>query len=249
VAERFAHHSRLGWGQEMIVATMQPTYLPWLGYFNMMAQADVFVLLDNVQFAKRSWQQRNRIKTQQGELMLTVPVLSAHKFHQRMSETLIDTDSRFGTKHAKTIERSYSKAPYARHHMSEVLDLVSSGEGNLAQFNEAIISWLALTLEIDTRIIRGSDLQATGDKTQLTVNQLTEIGADTYFAAAGSRPYVSTEPAFSESGIKVIFQDFQHPVYEQLHGPFISHLASIDALFNLGADQTRNLIDGRSIRR
>ena len=74
---------------------MQPTYLPWLGYFNMMAQADVFVLLDNVQFAKKSWQQRNRIKTSQGELMLTVPVISAQRFDQQISETMINSESQF----------------------------------------------------------------------------------------------------------------------------------------------------------
>jgi len=227
----------------MKVAIMQPTYLPWLGYFNMMAQADVFVLLDNVQFAKKSWQQRNRIKTAQGELMLTVPVLSAQRFHQKISETLINTDSQFAKKHLKTIELAYAQAPYLDTHMPQMRDLIGSGEQHLAEFTERLIRWFAATVDIDTSIIRSSELAATGEGTSLTVHQLKELGADVFLAAEGSRPYVSTEPAFAEAGIEVIFQDYRHPVYEQLHGPFISHLAALDALLNLGANRTRELTE------
>ena len=223
---------------------MQPTYLPWLGYFNMMAQVDVFVLLDNVQFAKRSWQQRNRIKTPQGELMLTVPAITSQRFHQRISETMIDIDSGFAAKHVRTIERSYAKAPHAYSHMTEVIDLISTGESHLSRFTTQLIRWFSDTLEISTQIINGTDLQATGDKTKLTVNQLIELGADTYIAAEGSRPYVSAESAFAEAGIEVVYQDYVHPVYEQLYGPFISHLSTLDALMNVGAEKTRALING-----
>ena len=231
----------------MKVAIMQPTYLPWLGYFNMMAQVDVFVLLDNVQFAKKSWQQRNRIKTAQGELMLTVPVLSAQRFHQKISETLINTESQFAKKHLKTIEFAYAKAPYLDTYLPQVRDLIGSGEDHLADFTGQLIRWFADTVGIETSIIRGSELAVTGEGTSLTVHQLTELGATVFIAAKGSRPYVSTEPAFAEAGIEVVFQDFHHPVYDQLHGPFISHLAALDALLNLGADHTRELIAGSSL--
>jgi len=226
----------------MKVAIMQPTYLPWLGYFNMMVQADVFVLLDNVQFAKKSWQQRNRIKTQQGELMLTVPVLSAQRFHQRISETLVNTESQFAKKHLKTIQLAYARAPYLDAHIDDVSALIASGETHLARFTGNLIRWFAQTVGIETPIIWGSDLAATGDATALTVNQLVELGADAFIAAEGSRPYVSADPAFAEAGIDVVFQNYQHPVYEQLHGPFISHLSALDALLNVGAERTRELI-------
>jgi len=228
----------------MKVAIMQPTYLPWLGYFNMMAQVDLFVLLDNVQFAKKSWQQRNRIKTSQGELMLTVPVISAQRFDQRISETIINSESQFAKKHVKSIELAYGKAPYATDHLSEVAELIMSGEDHLARFAGDLIRWFTRTVDIDTRIINASELHATGESTALTVNQLVELGADTFIAAEGSRPYVSAEPAFAQSGIEVVFQEYAHPVYEQLHGPFISHLAAIDALLNVGAERTRALIRG-----
>jgi len=226
----------------MKVAIMQPTYLPWLGYFNMMAHADVFVLLDNVQFAKKSWQQRNRIKTQQGELMLTVPVLSAKRFHQLISETLVNTESQFAKKHLKTIQLAYAKAPHLDDHIDHMGALIASGETHLARFTGNLIRWFAQTVGIETPIIWGSDLTATGEATALTVNQLVELGADMFIAAEGSRPYVSAEPAFAAAGIDVVFQDYQHPVYEQLHGPFISHLSALDALLNVGAERTRQLI-------
>jgi hypothetical protein len=226
----------------MKAAIMQPTYLPWLGYFNMMMEADVFVLLDNVQFAKKSWQQRNRIKSQQGELMLTVPVVSANRFHQLITDTLINIDSQFAKKHVKTIQFSYAKASFADQYISDISQLIESGETHLSQFTESLIRWFAQTLELETRILRGSDLNANGSGTRLTVNQLTELGADVFIAAEGSRPYVGTEPAFAEAGIEVVFQDYQHPEYTQLHGTFISHLSAIDALLNVGAERTRELI-------
>lgn len=226
----------------MKVAIMQPTYLPWLGYFNMISQADAFVLLDNVQFVKKSWQQRNRIKTAQGELMLTVPVLSAQRFHQQIAETLIDTRSQFARKHLKTIQLAYAKAPHLGDHIEEMGALLTSGEEHLARFTGSLIRWFAQEVGIGTEILWGSDLAATGDGTTLTVNQLAELGADVFIAAEGSRPYVSTEPAFAAAGIDVVFHGYHHPVYEQLHGPFISHLSALDALLNLGADRTRELI-------
>lgn len=221
---------------------MQPTYLPWLGYFDMMAKADTFVLLDNVQFAKKSWQQRNRIKTSNGELMLTVPVISAGRFDQRICDTRINMQSPFVKKHCKTLELAYSEASDAYPYLSDITALIGSGEEFLASFNERIIRWFASTIGLETTIVRGSDLAATGQGTALTVNQLQELGADTFIAAEGSRPYVSAEPAFAAAQINVDFHQFQHPVYPQLHGAFVSHLSAVDALLNLGVERTRGLI-------
>lgn len=226
----------------MRVAIMQPTYLPWLGYFDMMARVDTFVLLDNVQFEKKSWQQRNRIKTPQGELLLSVPVLSAGRFEQSISDTQIDVNSRFAVKHLKSIRAGYAKAPHLVDHMAELEGLIGSGEPSLATFNEAIIRWLAGQLGITARIIRGTDLTAGGRGTQLTVAQLLELGATSFLAAAGSRPYVSAEPAFAENGIDVKFHEYAHPEYPQLHGTFMPYLASIDALLNVGAAAASRLI-------
>jgi hypothetical protein len=234
----------------MRVAIMQPTYLPWLGYFDMMARVDTFVLLDNVQFEKKSWQQRNRIKTSQGELLLSVPVLSAGRFEQLICDTQIDVASRFAAKHVKSLQAAYAKAPHAAESLPELTALIDSGEPSLAHFNEALIRWTAQRLGIATRIIRGTDLAAEGRGTQLTVAQLRELGATSFLAAAGSRPYVSAEPAFADNGITVEFQDFPHPAYPQIHGGFIPYLAAVDALLNIGAEGAGRLVGpaGQSAR-
>jgi hypothetical protein len=218
----------------MRVAIMQPTYLPWLGYFDMMARVDTFVLLDNVQFEKKSWQQRNRIKTAQGELLLSVPVLSAGRFDQHICDTRIDVASRFATKHVKSIAAAYAKAPCAGEYLSGLSALIESGEPSLAAFNESLIRWTAVQLGLPTQIIRGTQLSAEGRGTQLTVAQLRELGATYFLAAGGSRPYVSVEPGFAAHGIAVEYHAYAPPEYPQLHGPFLPYLSAVDALLNVG---------------
>jgi hypothetical protein len=202
----------------------------------MMSQVDVFVLLDNVQFEKKSWQQRNRIKTAQGELLLTLPVLSAGRFHQTIVDTQIAVSTPFAAKHIKSLQTAYAKAAHLDEYLPQLSDLIGSGESSLATFNESIIRWMAHRLGITTRIIRGSDLESTGRGTQLTVAQLCELGATRFLAAAGSRPYVSAEPAFAAHGIDVIYHSYHHPEYPQLHGPFVPYLSAVDALLNIGPD-------------
>lgn len=220
----------------MKVGIMQPTYLPWLGYFDMMSRVDVFVLLDNVQFEKKSWQQRNRIKTANGELMLSVPVKTAGRFHQQINEVEIDHSTRFHDKHVKSIEAAYRKAPFFRDNFAAIATLISSEEVRLGRFNEALIRFLAERLGVTTPIVVGSELAATGSSTELTVNQCLELGATSFLAAAGSRPYVSAEPRFAEHGIAVEFHEYEHPRYPQLHGPFLPYMAAVDAIFNVGPE-------------
>jgi hypothetical protein len=219
---------------------MQPTYLPWLGYFDMMARVDTFVLLDNVQFEKASWQQRNRIKTAQGELMLTVPIRKG-PVDRLIADTEINTETRFANTHAKSLQTAYGKAPFASDYLPELTSLVKSGPPMLGAFNESLIRWIAAQLGLTTRIIRGSDLAATGRRTELTVAQCLELGASDYLAAGGSREYTSQEPGFAQHGIAVEYHSYVHPTYEQLHGPFIPFLSAVDALLNVGS-ATRQLL-------
>jgi hypothetical protein len=214
------------------VAIMQPTYLPWLGYFDMMARVDVFVLLDNVQFEKASWQQRNRIKTSQGELMLTIPVRKG-PVERLIADTEINLETRFGSTHAKSLQTAYGKAPFAEY-LPGLTDLVKSGIPLLGPFTTVLIRWLADQMGITTRIILGSELDATGRRTELTVNQCRELGASHYLAAGGSREYTSQEPGFAAHGIAVEYHAYAPPEYPQLHGPFLPYLSAVDALLNVG---------------
>src|SRR3989338_7823187 len=125
---------------------MQPTYLPWLGYFDLMDQADVFVLLDSVQFDKRSWQQRNRIKSPRGELMLTVPVTTKGRFDQRIYDVKVDPASQFVKDHIAAIKFNYAKAKYFQEYIGPVGDMLSKKREYLCEITVDIISWTKKTL-------------------------------------------------------------------------------------------------------
>ena len=105
---------------------MQPTYLPWLGYFVLINRSDVFVFLDSVQFDKRSWQQRNRIKTPNGELMLTVPVLTKGRFNQNICDAIIDKSQKFEKKHFSSIRSNYMKSKYSKLYIQELEKIFNS---------------------------------------------------------------------------------------------------------------------------
>jgi len=215
---------------------MQPTYLPWAGYFEMISNVDLFIILDNVQFEKKSWQHRNRIRTSSGELLLTVPVNTASKFSQLITEVQISRDTNFVRKHLTSIRNSYSKTKYFDQLFPELEQILNSNQNLLLDLNESLIRTLCKHLEISTKIIRASELKAEGKGSELTVAQCIEVGGSYFYAAKGSMPYVSQQLAFAATGIEVGYQSYDHPIYPQVHGNFISSLSVIDLIFNCGLD-------------
>ena len=226
---------------------MQPTYLPWMGYFEMVAEVDIFVLLDNVQFEKKSWQNRNRIKAKSGELILTVPTDTSKKFEQQIKDVKITKDSGFAKKHLKSISLNYSRSKFFEKYFPSICELISNNNMSLSDLNHDLIVYIASQLGITTEIIRASHLDASGKSTKLTVAQCIELGASEFYAAKGSRQYVSAERDFKKHGIQVIFQDYSHPIYPQLHGEFIPNLSAIDLLFNCG-EKSLEMILAKPIR-
>jgi hypothetical protein len=215
---------------------MQPTYLPWIGYFDLIDQSDCFVFLDSVQFNKRSWQQRNRIKGPDGEVMLTVPVLSKGKREQLICEVMIDGTTNFFKKHIGTIYHNYKKARYFSTYYPSFSEILSSSHKLLCDLNIEIIYWLMVQLGIQSKTIRSSSLNVSGKKAELLCNICQKIGCSIYLSAEGSKEYIeqSNPNPFEEKAIKVIYHDFQHPEYNQLFEPFIFHLSVLDLLFNEG---------------
>ena len=161
------------------VAIMQPTYLPWIGYFAMISQADMFIYLDSVQFARRSWQQRNRIKTSNSELMLTVPVIKRGKREQRIDETEIDLNSNFSQKHWRSIETAYAKAPYFQTYASEIKKHIIASKPKLVDLNISLIETLCELFEINTPRLKSSELRCAGAKSTLLVALAKTVDADT----------------------------------------------------------------------
>ena len=231
----------------MRVAIMQPTYLPWSGYFGLMRSVDLFIFLDSVQFAHRSWQQRNQIKTANGAQWLTVPVVSKGRRDQRINEVLIDYTQRFKAKHLGTIQQSYRNSPYYAQARDVLSPLMEASE-MLADLNIALIERIASQLNIDTPTLRSSKLSGKGAKAELLASFCSDIGATEYISPPGSEDYLRRSDAFWRAGIEVSYFNYEHPEYPQLFGGFLPYMSVIDMLFNCGEVSLRLIEAGCSVR-
>ena len=227
------------------VAIMQPTYLPWIGYFDLIDQTDVFVFLDSVQFDKRSWQQRNRIKTSNGELTLTVPVLSKGKREQRICEVEFDPTQNFREKHLRAIEHNYSKASHFQQYINGFSKLYAQDYKNLAHLNITLIKWFTQKLGLQVEFSHSSSLKTSGKKVELLVDICKKLNADHYLSPLGSKEYIEENNLFSNNGINLSYQNFKHPQYNQLWGEFIPYLSIIDLFFNEGEKSLNIIRNGR----
>ncbi len=219
----------------MKIAISQPTYLPWIGYFDLMDQVDVFVLLDSVQFEKQSWQQRNRIKTPIGLQWVTVPV----HFHGRFGQLIRDVEIRdadFWVKHWRAIELNYARARFFTKYSGDLDHRVREYDRKyLANLNIEIIQWCADALGIKTILVRSSTLQHAGKRTELLANICEGFGATQYVSPLGSAVYLLEEKnIFAAHGIDVVFQHYEHPEYRQLFPPFLPYASALDLIFNEG---------------
>jgi hypothetical protein len=216
----------------VIVAVHQPQYLPWLGYFDKIHRADVFVLLDNVQFKKNEWQNRNKIKTAQGWQWLTVPV--RYKYPQLINEVTINSTVRWQEKHRKAVLTNYARAPH-RDCLEEFFKGIFSRSWQLiSELNTHAVRRLVEVLGIDTPLFVASELGAfPQDPDERLIAITKHFGADTYLAGGGGRQYMDLEK-YKKNGIEVIFQDYKHPIYEQLFGEFVPYMSVIDLLLNHG---------------
>lgn len=216
------------------VAIMQPTYLPWIGYFGLMRSVDVFIVLDSVQFAKRSWQQRNRIKTANGPTWLSVPVRTRGRREQLIHEVEIDRDGDFPRNHLAALELSYRKAPHFEAYAPKLLDAIGQAELRLVDLTLGLITSIGATLGIATPIRRARELQACGTKAELLAALADEVGADEYVSPPGSHGYLDESDAFQRRGISVRYFEFAHPGYPQRFGDFVPYMSVVDLLFNCG---------------
>jgi len=226
----------------MIVAVHQPQFLPWLGYFDKIDRADVFVLLDNVQFKKNEWQNRNKIKTAQGWQWLTVPVL--YRYPEFINEVTINNRVNWQHKHKQALVSNYKKAPYFEMVTNMLGDIFSSPWEYISQLNSAVVKTTARALGIDTQIYIASELEEFPQDPDERLVAITKyFGAGTYLAGIGGKGYMNLE-TYKKNGIEVIFQDFKHPVYQQLFGDFEPFMSSIDLLFNHG-DKSLTVLRGK----
>ncbi len=224
----------------MRVGIMQPTYLPWLGYFEMIGKVDEFYFLNNVQFNKKSWQNRNYILESGVKRLLTVPVKKSSS--NLILEIEIDYSQSFPHKHLASIFSAYRKAPFINQIFPILEECLVSQPSALQDLNVRLIEKVCGYLEIETPLSSTSNLISNGKSTKLTVAQCLEVGATEFYCANGAREYVSQEEGFEGNRIKVTYQDFRIQKYPQQGSQFIPQLSVIDALFNCGPS-TRALLN------
>ena len=197
-----------------------------------MSQVDLFILLDSVQFAKRSWQQRNYIKSIHGPQLLSVPVLTKGRRDQLIQHTSIDLTRNFQKSHLKTIEHSYSSCPFFSETISALHPLLDSSISCLSDLNSRLIKSIVELVEITTPLVFSSDLHASGSKADLLCSLSLAVDATTYVTVPGSLPYLLESTAFPDAGIPVEVFDYEHPIYNQLGPDFTPYMSMIDLCFN-----------------
>lgn len=213
----------------MRIAVLQPGYLPWLGYFDQEFSVDLFVIYDDVQYDRRGWRNRNRVKTPNGPAWLTVPVVQKGKYNQLINEVYIDNDRPWQRKHLGTIASFYRKAPYFDVIYPEFEEIILREWSMLWELDVALADWLNRLIGVKTPVMLASELNVTGQKSERLMNICQKLGATEYYSGAAARHYLDIE-LFKSAGIQVFFQEYEHPVYPQLYGDFISHMSVIDLL-------------------
>jgi hypothetical protein len=228
-----------------IVASHQPNYIPWLGYFFKIAQADKFVFVDMVMFSKSpGFVNRNSIKTQSGAAYLTIPVLKVGRSGQFIAEVETDNVQPWVRRHLTSLRSNYGKAPYFKEIFALLephYDAVVGRTNSLAEFNIGLIRGIAAYLGIDTQWILASKLDVAGPKTDLVVSICTAVGADSYLAGNGAKAYLE-EQKLENAGVTLVYSTFSQTRYPQLFGDFVSNLSIVDVLMNCGASGTRRLL-------
>jgi hypothetical protein len=229
----------------MIVSVHQPQYIPWLGYFDKIIKSDCFVFLDQVQYKPREFQNRNKIRTQNGWMWLTVPVISGGLRYQRICDVKIDCGSDWQRRHWKSIQSAYGKARHF-HEYAQFFEKIYSLEWKtLVELNSAIIRYMLDAFSIKTAIYYESEIGTSSQSTDRIIEICRKLNANTYLSGVGGKAYLKEEK-FLSAGIQLLYQDFVHPVYSQHNAlkqdAFLPFMSSLDLLFSEGGGSLGTLL-------
>jgi hypothetical protein len=233
----------------MLVAIHQPTFFPWLGYLDRMAEADLFVILDHVQFERRNYQNRTMIRLEDESRWLTVPVVQLSQ-KEKIIDKMVDNppatdDNRWwGPNSFNTLKYAYRKAPFFDAYSSELRDIFHARWEKLVDLDMATLEFLRKHLDITTRLVKSSTLAPEGQRSELLLDICQRVGASAFLGGmGGSRTYLN-QAAFDAARMGVKWQEFRHPIYEQhAGGPFLKGLSALDLLFNCGPKSAEILRD------
>jgi hypothetical protein len=221
------------------IMILQPGYLPWLGFFDMLDKSDVLVLHTDLQYDKSSWRNRNRIRTKDGWGWLTVPVFLKGHTQDKIHDIKIDNTKKWKRKHLNLIYENYKKAPFFANYFDTLIKLLNKNWNFLIDLDIETINWLSNEMGIKKKILFSPDLNLNGTRaTMRLISICKQLEADTYLSGTRGRNYIQDEK-FQQEGIKLEYHDYVHPEYKQQFDGFIPYLSVIDLLFNYGADSSR----------
>jgi hypothetical protein len=216
----------------MILSAHQPGYLPWLGLFHKIYLSENFVFFDIVQYQKKEFDNRNLIKTSSGPLWLSIPVSSKNHFNKFLFEIEIQNNE-WKKKHLKTIEISYKKTPFFENFFYDFRDILLTDFKYLVELNISLIKFFLNILDINTKLYTASDFNFVGSKSELVLDMCKKMGSKKYIFGSQGKSYANIE-SFSKNNIDLIFQDYKHPIYNQLYGKFSPFMSILDLIFNEG---------------
>jgi WbqC-like protein family len=215
------------------VAIMQPVYLPWMGYFEQMALCDHFIFLDDVQYTKQDWRNRNKIRTKENWCWLTIPVRKAG-LHQPLCAVQISDHKDWKRAHLLSVRQNYGRTPFFDDIYPVYENALQEPHIYLADLTIRLITDFAALLRINTPVQRASTLPGDTDDPVLRIVQLCRrVNADVFYTGPAAKAYLSPKQ-LEPHGVKLVFQDYQHPRYTQAYPGFESHMAILDVLMNHG---------------
>ena len=230
----------------IILSAHQPVYLPWIGLFHKIALADIFCVFDIVQYQRKDFNNRNKIKTSSGPLWLTVPVKSSGRLDSIITDIEIINDG-WQKKHLKSIELNYKKTPYFEQYFFGLRKILDTPYQYLVDLNFDILVYVLNVLDIDTKIVKASDYFFEGTKSELVLDMCIQLDADIYIFGEKGKDYTDVD-VYKSKGVYPYFQSYNHPVYKQIKGEFEPFMTVIDLIFNQGKD-SKEIIMSNNINR
>lgn len=223
------------------IAILQSNYIPWKGYFDLIHRVDEFILFDDMQYTRRDWRNRNKIKTSQGLLWLSIAVQAKGNYHQRIKDIVV-SDAGWNREHWKTIAHHYARAKWFSTYRERLEELYCGcEETHLSKINHRFLVALCEMLGINTRITWSMDYRLADGKTERLVDLCKQAGATEYISGPAAKDYIEEE-LFAEAGIRLRWMDYSsYREYEQLYGPFEHHVSIIDLILNEGPQASKYL--------
>ena len=223
-----------------LITIRQPGYMPNITFFKKILTSDIFVYFDDAQYAIRSWDNRNKIKTPNGSMWLTVPV--SDYYLKNLNEVCISNSTNWQKKHLAAIKSSYGKSPFFKNYWSDLESILNRKWEKLIELNFAIINFINSELKINTKTICSSELNVDGKSSEKLLNICKKLNGTIYRSGPMSKNYLD-ENIFNQSGIKIEYENFDNSPYTQINGEFLPNMSIIDLLFNEGPNSKKFLND------